>query len=51
MDKNQDFIDETNPNLVHWTLGGPWFKEQRLMGGALAAEWFAARDKSIELWD
>jgi len=37
--------------LVHWTLGGPWFKEQGAMGGDLAAEWFRARDEAIRLWD
>ena len=38
-------------NIMHWTLGGPWFKDQRLMGGEMAAEWFAARDESMKLWD
>ncbi|MFM9073856.1 MAG: glycosyltransferase, partial [Cyanobium sp.] len=37
--------------LLHWTLGGPWFSEQRTMGGALAAEWFASRDAAVRLWD
>lgn len=37
--------------LLHWTLGGPWFREQRLMGEALAAEWFAARDDAFRLWN
>lgn len=37
--------------LLHWTLGGPWFKEQRGMGGQLAAEWFGARDEAMRLWD
>jgi hypothetical protein len=37
--------------LLHWTLGGPWFREQRTMGGPLAAEWFAARDDATRLWD
>ncbi|MFM7731894.1 MAG: glycosyltransferase [Cyanobium sp.] len=37
--------------LLHWTLGGPWFREQRTMGGRLAAEWFAARDDMARLWD
>ncbi len=37
--------------LLHWTLGGPWFREQRGMGGALAAEWFGARDDAMHLWD
>jgi len=39
------------PALVHWTLGGPWFRDQRTMGGGLAAEWFAARDDAFSLWD
>lgn len=37
--------------LLHWTLGGPWFKEQRGMGGHLAAEWFGARESAMRLWD
>ena len=37
--------------LLHWTLGGPWFREQRTMGGHLAAEWFAARDDAFKLFD
>jgi hypothetical protein len=39
------------PSLLHWTLGGPWFREQRTMGGPLAAEWFSARDEAVRLWD
>lgn len=39
------------PILLHWTLGGPWFREQRTMGGPLAAEWFGARDDALSLWD
>ena len=46
-----DSDDESTPNLLHWTLGGPWFKDQRTMGGTLAAEWFSARDESMKLWD
>lgn len=38
-------------NLLHWTLGGPWFKAQRTMGGTLAAEWFAARENAIRLFE
>ncbi len=37
--------------LLPWTLGGPWFREQRTMGGSLAAEWFSARDDAMRLWD
>ena len=46
-----DFNNENSPNLLHWTLGGPWFKDQRTMGGTLAAEWCSARDESMKLWD
>lgn len=38
-------------NMLHWTLGGPWFKDQRLMGGSFAAEWFSARDEAMKLYD
>lgn len=37
--------------LLHWTLGGPWFKAQRTMGESLAAEWFAAREDAFRLWE
>ena len=37
--------------LLHWTLGGPWFKAQRTMGAALAAEWFVARDEAFRLFE
>ena len=43
--------EEGGPPLLHWTLGGPWFREQRTMGGVLAAEWFGARDDAMKLWD
>ena len=43
--------EQGGPRLLHWTLGGPWFREQRTMGGPLAAEWFAARDDAMKLWD
>ena len=39
------------PALVHWTLGGPWFRDYRFGGGVLAAEWLAARDEAFRLWD
>ncbi|MGB5240754.1 MAG: hypothetical protein WBN80_08915, partial [Prochlorococcaceae cyanobacterium] len=44
-------VAEGGPTLLHWTLGGPWFREQRTMGGPLAAEWFSARDDALRLWD
>lgn len=43
-------IDHESP-LVHWTLGGPWFKELRTKSGSLAAEWFSARDDAMKLWN
>lgn len=51
IDEQIDNQISKNAELIHWTLGGPWFKDQRLMGGELAAEWFAARDEIIKLWD
>ncbi len=42
---------QEHAQLLHWTLGGPWFREQRTMGGGLAAEWFGARDEAMKLWD
>ncbi len=47
----QDADGAAAASLLHWTLGGPWFREQRGMGGGLAAEWFGARDDAMRLWD
>jgi len=47
----QDPAKAVGSTLLHWTLGGPWFREQRTMGEGLAAEWFAARDDAFRLWD
>ena len=44
-------IDKEKIKMLHWTLGGPWFKDQRYSGGGFAAEWFSARDTSTKLWD
>jgi hypothetical protein len=44
-------VADGGPLLLHWTLGGPWFRDQRTMGGPLAAEWFGARDDAHKLWD
>jgi hypothetical protein len=43
-------VADGGPLLLHWTLGGPWFPDQRTMGGPLAAEWFGARDDAHKLW-
>ena len=50
-DLKQNEFNENNPKLIHWTLGGPWFKEQRLSGNQLSAEWFAKRDEAFRLWE
>ena len=47
----QDSRKAEKASLLHWTLGGPWFKAQRTMGGALAAEWFAARDEAFRFFE
>jgi hypothetical protein len=47
----QDAAQAPHSALLHWTLGGPWFRDQRTMGGPLAAEWFASRDAAFRLWD
>ena len=43
--------EASSSKLSHWTLGGPWFKDQRTLGGSAAAEWFASRDDAFKLWD
>lgn len=47
----QDPAGAQSSPLLHWTLGGPWFRDQRTMGGGLAAEWFSARDEMARMWD
>ena len=44
-------VSDGGPRLLHWTLGGPWFREQRTMGGVLAAEWFGAREDAMKFWE
>ena len=58
IDENWNHLVEVNENadnqkikMLHWTLGGPWFKDQRYSGERFAAEWFAARDIATKLWD
>ncbi|MFM7087548.1 MAG: hypothetical protein ACKOXO_11245 [Cyanobium sp.] len=36
--------------MLHWTLGGAWFREQARTAEVLAAEWFRARDDATRLW-
>lgn len=38
-------------SLIHWTLGGPWFKGQKDQDEFLSSEWFKARDRIIKLWN
>ncbi len=40
-----------NPELIHWTLGGPWFKDQRNLDDEFVIEWFNAREEAMRLWD
>lgn len=47
----QNCSESKHAALLHWTMGGPWFQEQRTMGGELAAEWFSARDQAMRLWN
>ena len=47
----QDPAKAEDAPLLHWTLGGPWFKAQRTMGAALAAEWFVSRDEAFRLFE
>ena len=52
VDKNKDKLIYLNkPNLVHWTLGGPWFKDLRNDGCPFSKDWFRKREESIKLWD
>ena len=41
----------SNSSLIHWTLGGPWFKEQRNYSDPLCSKWFKAREESMQLYD
>ena len=38
-------------SLIHWTLGGPWFKEQRDYENTLNEKWFKAREDAMRLYD
>ena len=40
-----------NASLIHWTHGGPWFKEQRDYEDVLTDKWFKAREESMRLYD
>tara|TARA_B100000212_G_scaffold342473_1_gene329841 strand:+ start:1966 stop:2679 length:714 start_codon:yes stop_codon:yes gene_type:complete len=48
---NKSQKDNSNSKLIHWTLGGPWFKEQRNLGSDFVIEWFTARDEAMRLWE
>ena len=37
--------------LIHWTLGGPWFSDQRKLDDPLTKEWFNAKEDANKLWD
>ena len=40
-----------NASLIHWTLGGPWFKEQRDYEDIITNKWFKAREDSMRLFE
>ena len=44
-------IQNNDASLIHWTLGGPWFKEHRDYKDLLTSKWFKAREESISLYD
>ena len=46
-----DIYQDGKSKLVHWTLGGPWFKDQRSLGGNFSTDWFCARDEAMRLWE
>ena len=48
---NEKSLDEGGPKLLHWTLGGPWFKEQRKSRSSFSIDWFIARNDAMKLWD
>ena len=43
--------NNNNASLIHWTLGGPWFKEQRDYEDILTDKWFKAREDSMRLYE
>ena len=47
----EDFSNNDSDSLIHWTLGGPWFKELRDYNNILTNKWFKAREESIKLYD
>ena len=47
----KDSSDNNNASLIHWTLGGPWFKEQRDFNKIVNDKWFKARENSMRLYD
>ena len=49
IDKSE--ITESNPPLLHWTLGGPWFKAQREIKNNFNEEWFECRKRITSYWD
>ena len=38
-------------SLIHWTLGGPWFKDQRDPSNEISSKWFQAREEAMKLYD
>ena len=49
--ETNNIFKDGKSKLVHWTLGGPWFKNQRSLGGNFSTDWFCARDEAMRLWE
>ena len=47
----KDTKNNNDASLIHWTLGGPWFKDQRDYDKILSDKWFKARQDSIQLYE
>ena len=47
-DKEENY--KSPPKILHWTLGGPWFKEEDKIKD-FSKEWFLARENSTKLWN
>ena len=48
---SKDNFNTSNASLIHWTLGGPWFKEQRDNKDILTKKWLQSREDSMRVYD
>lgn len=47
--ENSKLVKDGGPKLIHWTLGGPWFKDINFSDSYFAIEWFKSREDSMGL--